>query len=77
MEKQEKQKCLKCGRGMPLIGRNSANGKGFLSGANYNFDWEKRKYHKKCWKLHQEDIQWKQRYLKTHHIDLTNKTLKS
>ena len=54
----EKQKCLKCGRAMPSIGRNRANGKDFLSGANYNKDWKRRKYHKKCWKEHQEDIEW-------------------
>lgn len=48
--------CLKCGKPLRKIGRNRKNGKDFLSGANDNFDWKARKYHKRCWKEHQDDI---------------------
>lgn len=37
--------CKLCGKKMPVIGYNRANGK------NMCFDWENRQYHKKCYKL--------------------------
>lgn len=48
--------CLKCGKPLRSIGKNRKNGKDFISGANDNKDWKTRKYHKSCWKEHQDDI---------------------
>ena len=50
--------CYKCKKPLMKIGRDRKNGIDFQSNANYNKDWKQRRYHKKCWKQHQDDIMW-------------------
>lgn len=61
MNDSKKKPCLRCGGTLRAIGKDRSNGRDFLSGANNNKDWKKRQYHKKCWKEHQDDIEWKMR----------------
>ena len=74
----EKQKCFKCNKAMPSIGKNRVNGKNFVSGANYNKDWKKRRYHKKCWKQYQLDFEWEYRLkqLQLEKLEKENKLMK-
>ena len=56
-----KKKCVRCGKTLPIIGTDRKNGREFYSQANNNKDWIQRGYHKKCWKLEQEQREFMQR----------------
>lgn len=53
-----KTPCLRCGKTLRAIGVERKNGRDFLSGSNYNHDWKKRQFHKKCWKEHNDELDW-------------------
>ena len=44
--------CIECGGVLKSIGLERANGK--ITIGKYNNDWDKRKYHKKCFKIVKE-----------------------
>jgi hypothetical protein len=56
-----KKKCGRCNKTLPMIGTDRKNGKEFLSQANNNKDWIQREYHKKCWKIEQQEQEFMRR----------------